>query len=704
MSNGLGIASDSYAIGVDIGGTFTDGCLLTGEGESVSAKVPTNPRNRAESFFEVIDALAGGVGVDGNHLLAHCGRLVHGTTTGTNAIVARQGALVGLITTAGHRDIMYLMKGGGRTVGLPPDDLLFIAGTDKPKPLVKRDLVMEAVERIDVDGDVIVPLDKARAKESIVELAEAGVEAFAISLLWSVQNPEHEDSLKSLINDMSPGAFVSCGAELSSRLGEYERTVTAVFNAYVGPLMVGYVSDIEKGAIDRGYKRDVLFTQCAGGAIGADEAQRAPVRTVQSGPVSGVVGSAFLAERLEYRNVITTDMGGTTFDVSVIRDGRPLSREISEVERFELALPMLDVESIGAGGGSIASIDELRRLRVGPHSAGADPGPACYMRGGTEPTVTDADVVLGMINPDTFLGGRMKLSLSAAQEAILRVAEQLNMELHEAAAGINQIVDSKMSDLIRRMSVLRGFEIQDFVCFAFGGGGPLHAGSVAQDIGLKKIIVPLFNVAPVWSALGAAAADVSHVYQLPRIMDMPADAKELNVSFGELESQATEVLKGEGFADESIQLLRSVRMKHKAQIHDVEVPVSGEILDEKSVKVIDEDFDHIYAAHYGQGAGFRQAGVQITSFQVKAFGLTSKPQLGTASIAESADVVRLERPVYWYEEGKFVDTPVLQMDSGRLEEEFQGPILFELPHTVVVVRPGQVARFDSLGNVIIELP
>jgi len=694
--------SARYAIGVDIGGTFTDCVVVDDEANITVAKSPTTPLDRAQGFFASIDGAAEKLGIAPSDLLGACDRIVHGTTTGTNAIVSREGAIVGLLTTDGFRDVMFMMKGGGRTAGLPPDQLLDVPSTYKPEPLVPKRLIAEVQERIDVDGDVLVPIDEDQARKAIEALADQGAEAIAVSTMWSVKNPAHEQRLVELAQEMLPDTFVTCGSELVSRVGEYERTTAAVMNAYIGPLMVEYVQAIETEAAARGFAGRVLFAQCAGGAITGDEAKRAPIRTVSSGPVAGIVSSQLLAARLGEPNVIAADMGGTTFDVSVIRDGVALERQLSVFQRYEVALPMLDVESIGAGGGSIAWIDGSGRLNVGPQSAGASPGPACYGQGGTEATTTDADIVLGLIDPNSFLSGRMALDPDLAEAAVGRLADQLGLGLLETAAGISRIVDSKMADLIRRMSVLRGFDPRHFACFAFGGGGPVHAAAVAAEAGIARVIVPLPEVAALWSALGAVASDVSHVYQDTTEFLLPASGDDVTAVFDQLERRALSTLDDEGFGDGDIELRRSVRMKFAMQVHDVEVPVRAGDLNDVDVKQIDQEFDEIYENLFGKGSGYRQGGVQISGFQVRVSAATPKPDFAVKT-PDSAGSVSTSRDVYWAELRETVDTPVTRLTNQVLPGSIQGPHLLELPDTVIVIRPGQQGQFDEAGNFIIDV-
>ena len=692
-----------YTVGVDIGGTFTDCIVVDPAGTITTGKVPTTPHDRSEGFFASIARAAELIGIGELELIKQSRLIVHGTTTGTNAIVSRSGATVGLLCTAGHEDIMHLMNGGGRTSGLPADELLDVPSTYKPEPLVPKSRVAQVQERIDVDGEVVVALNEGQASEAVRALVDQGADAIAVSLLWSVKNPRSEQRVRELVAGIAPDVFVSCGKDLISRVGEYQRTTSAVMNAYIGPLMVRYIDAIEEGLVARGFEGRALFAQSAGGAITGAEAKSAPIRTVDSGPVAGVVSSKLLSERIGEPNVIAADMGGTTFDVSVIHNGTPLEREVSVLQRYELALPMVDIESVGAGGGSIAWIDESGRLNVGPQSAGADPGPASYGRGGTEATVTDADVVLGIIRPQAFLDGRMQLDASLAEEAIGRLADRLGMSIPATAAGINRIVDARMADLIRRMSVMRGLDPREFVCFAYGGGGPVHAAAVARETGIRRVVVPIPRVGALWSALGAAAADVTHHYQEARVVDMPADPVPIAAAMARLENQARTTLADEGFGDLPINVRRSARMKFTMQVHDVEVPFpSGTDIDAQAIADLGRAFESSYEALFGKGSGYSEGGVQITSLQVRA--TAELPAVPFAESTGTPNTERSTRPVYWTETGGFVDTTVITLAHGALPAEaFEGPLLLEFPDTVVVIRPGMRAHFDEHANVIIDI-
>jgi N-methylhydantoinase A len=694
----------SFAVGVDIGGTFTDCVVVSGDGALEVGKVATTPADRADGFFDSIGEAAAKFGLTLDELLARTERLVHGTTTGTNALVARTGARVGLLATAGHGDALFMMKAGGRSIGLPPEQLLDLAAGGPPAHYVDKTHVLEVIERVDSDGDVVVPLDEQQARAQVRDLMAKGVESIAVSLLWSIKNDAHERRLREIIGEEAPTVFVSCGSELAGRVGEYERTTTAVMNAYIGPLMVDYVARIEERARSLGYVGTVLFAQCAGGALTGEETRRTPILTLQSGPVSGVMCSVQFSEATDTPHIITTDMGGTTYDVSIIREKKPIMTDITIFERFEMALPMLDVASVGAGGGSVAWLDGSGRLNVGPQSAGAVPGPACYAQGGTEPTVTDADVALGIIDPDRFLHGSLKLDRGAAERAVSDLGRRLDLDMHQTAAGIVTLVDAKMAALIRRMSEYRGYDPRGFAMMAFGGGGPVHAGACARAAGVPRVVVALPEVAPVWSAAGAANADVVHVLTAPAHLDMPVDASQLGASLAALEERARQRLRADGFADGEMAVERFVKMRHKLQVYDVEVPVRGRVATGGDVRELDEQFTLIYEQRYGPNSGYRDGGVLVTGFVVRVVGLTGKAPLAMPTEV-GLEGEELSRKVYWSELKALVDTPVLILESTagrRRDETFTGPYLIQLPNTVVVVRPGQTAWFDDLGSIVMD--
>src|SRR5258706_516024 len=444
LKKGGGVAGpvSNLLVGVDIGGTFTD-CVVLGRGGDITAtKAPSTPGNFAEGMLAAMQVAAERLGFSFEEFCGEIAVLTHGTTVGTNALIQRKGAKVGLITTRGH-----------------------------------------------------------------------------------------EERVKEMIRKISPGLFVSCSTDIAPKWGEYERVTATALNAYIGPVMAKYLGNLDGQLKKSGYRQPLQITQCGGGSISVDRAIESPLLTLDSGPVSGVTGSLYLGRLMGCPNIITTDMGGTSFDVGIIYGGQPAYSFVSNVAQYEYFLPKVDIQAIGSGGGSLARVDPAAKtLAVGPESAGADPGPVCYGKGGTIATVTDADVVLGTINPDNFLGGRIKLDRKKAVDSVQRIASALRPSLMEAASGIARIAEFKMADIIRKTTVEKGFDPRDFVLFAFGGAGPAHAGVFARELGVQKVIVPQKEIASTWCAFGAASADILHVYEQVDIQASPFDAARVNAS------------------------------------------------------------------------------------------------------------------------------------------------------------------------------
>jgi N-methylhydantoinase A len=484
-------------------------------------------------------------------------------------------------------------------------------------------------------------------------------------------------------------------------VGEYERFVATAINAYVGPRLAGYLKQLRSSLEHEGFGGNVLIMNCSGGVIGSTYAGATAVQTINSGPAAGVLGCERLASMRGEPDVVTTDMGGTTFDVAIITRSRPVRRSTSIAHQHEYYVETLDVQSVGAGGGSVAWVDEVTgALHVGPRSAGSDPGPACYARGGTEATVTDADVVLGVINPDNFLGGAQRLDVDRAQAAVMRVGDLLGLSMLETAAGICQIADAKMADLIRRMTVKRGLDPRGFVVYAYGGAGPLHVGAYGRELGAAAAVVPLGNLAPVWSAFGAAAANVTRTRFAPLILLEPFDTERMRAAVEQLASDVTAALLEEGFSKDAQRLECIAEVRYGAQIHTLNVDVP-ELVDGWEQELI-ERFERDYELTYGAGTGYRKAGVEVSGVKVTGVGQRTLPRFPThdhdpASGSEST------RDIYWYELRQSVSTPIRNHGALRPSETLSGPVVVELPTTSVVIRPGQSAHVDSLGNVIIRL-
>lgn len=695
----------NYLIGLDIGGTFTDCVIIDTSGRVVCAKAPSTP---PEFHTGVIDALAAGarqLGLDIEALCEAAQVISHGTTVGTNTLIQSRGARVGLLTTRGHEDALHIMRGSRGLNGKDIRAITHFPDGIKPRPLVPKRLIEGVHERIDSFGNVVVPLNVPETEAAIDRLLEAGVEAIAIGFLWSFKNSRHEQAVKALVERRAPGIFTTCSAELVPKWGEYERMTAAVLNAYIGPVTSRYLREIQGRLASLGYRKPLQVTQCAGGSISVDRACVAPLLTLDSGPVSGVQGSQFLARMLDEPNVITTDMGGTSFDVGLINDGRPVTVDRAWARQYEYFIPKVEIEAIGAGGGSIAWIDELAgTLHVGPDSAGARPGPVCYGRGGTQPTVTDAAVVLGYLDADNFAGGSIRLDRAAAARSIEALGRQLGMSVDETAAGIARIAEFKMADLIRRATVEKGLDPRDFVLFAFGGAGPMHAGVFARELDVRGVIVPQRKTASTWCAFGAASTDLLHVHERVEIMSSPFTAEAIEAVVRDLAETAKSQFREE--SDEPPLLEFSVDIRHRGQINEVEVGLPGTEIDEADVATLVKGFYERYDAMYGKGASFRGARLEAITFRVRACVVTPKPLLRSESdeaapIPETA--MRTPRSVYWTETGARIDTPVYDGDLLVIGNRIDGPALIETADTTVVLRPTQSALVDRLGNFAIDL-
>jgi N-methylhydantoinase A len=697
-----------FICGIDTGGTFTDCVAIDAAGRIVTAKAPSTPRDFSQGVLDSLDMVATRLGLTTEAFLRRTTRLALGTTVGTNALLQRRGAKVGLITTRGHRDVIHIMRGARGVPGLASEKVLHFPESSKPDPpIVPKTLIAEVSERVDCKGDVVVALNEEEAAAAIRRLVARGVEAIAICFLWSFKRPEHERRVKAMAEDLAPGIFACCSADLVPRWGEYERTAATAINAYLGPVTAAYMDRVGRRVQSAGLATPVQVMQCGGGVVPAVQAARKAFLTLDSGPVAGVLASQYLGQILGQKHVIATDMGGTSFDVGLIHDGIPVASYQSVVNQYEYFVPRIDIRSIGSGGGSIIWLDETSgTLRVGPVSAGADPGPVCYGRGGTQPTVTDAALALGYLDPDYFLGGRLKLSREAARPSLEPLARRLGLGVVETASGACRVVEHQMADLIRKVTVQKGYDPRDFVVFAYGGAGPVHAGIYARELGAQSVIVPLGGVCSLWSALGAAAADLLHIHETVDIQANPFDPRRVNDAFAALEAQGQAQLREDAVERADATISRSVDMRYKGQINEVEVAVLDGALDARALTQLVAEFHRRYESLYGPGAGFREARVEIVTYRVRTSAVSGKPELHAApeeGPRPAPDAQAATRPVYWAETGDFEATPIFWGERLRAGNAVAGPAVIQVPDTTIVVHPGQSARVDPYGNVLIEL-
>jgi N-methylhydantoinase A len=693
-----------YTIGVDIGGTFTDVVLIATDGATHTSKAPTTPSDFSVGVVDAIRAAAGDLALAPEALLGRTDLVNHGSTVATNALITRAGARVGLITTRGFEDTPFIMRAVGRVDGLPAEEVRRVTAVTKPEPLVPPELVRGVRERIDAFGEVVVPLverDVEAALDALVD--DAGVDAVAISLLHGWRNPAHERRIRDIAATRYPAErlYLSLGSDLSQVAGEYARTNTAVANAFVGPAVRRYLDGLEHKLRALGFAGRILVMQGNGGLTG--HARATPISTLQSGPAGGMLASAQMAGRLGHRGVVTADMGGTSFDVGVIDDGYWRYADEPIFERFRILQPITDITSIGAGGGTIARIDESTgRLLVGPESAGAVPGPVCYGTGGTEPTVTDADVVLGYIDPDFFLGGRRRLDGARAGAAIdERIARPLGIPAVEAAAGIKRIIDSKMSDLIRREIVRSGLHPEDLVLHAFGGASPVHAVGYARDLGVREIVV--FPSSAVFSAFGIATADIVHTRLATRALALPVDPALLNADLAALEADLLDELDRSLVAGEPA-FRRYVTLRFRRQTTGEEIALPWDRFSANRMVELESLFVAHYDRLYGAGVAYREAGLDLAGLRVDLVGAVPKPGL------RAVDAVRAGTPPVpepkgerdaWFD-GNFRRTPVHDFDRLLPGAALVGPTIVESRFTTVVLPPGSSLSVDPYGNLVIR--
>ncbi len=691
----------TYVIGMDTGGTFTDCVAIDSRGKVTSAKAPTTPGKLSEGIFASVGKVAQELGLSLQDLLRQTTVFCHASTVGTNALLTRSGARTGLITTQGFEDIMLMMRTRGRFAGLPEEDIKHVVKTRKPAPLVPRGLIKGVVERIDYQGRIVVPLNEETARQAVRDLLAAGVEAIAISLLWSFVNPAHEKRIKEIVTEMAPGLFVTVSHELAPRLGEYERTATTVMNAYLGPVNAKYVRDLAEKLKQNGLEQGPLYAQGYGGCVPTEAAMYRAASGISSGPASGVIASKFLGEMLGYDNIITTDVGGTSFDVGLVLGGEVTLDRQPVVDQYDLFVPLVQVKSIGAGGGSIAYVEPgTGVLKVGPASAGAVPGPACYNKGGVRPTVTDANVVSGIINPDYFLGGSIKLNKEKAHAVVKTIADQMGITPVEAAGAIFDVASGYMSDLVRLVTIGSGYDPRNCALLAYGGAGPVHASFYGRQA--KEIIVP--PTASVHSALGTVVSEVLHVYELSDPVNLPADPERIGRHFAGLEEKGLQELRQEGFKPEQCVIERFVDMRYARQVHELRVRIDGGAITAAALEAAVGKFEQQYRTYYGAGAAYREAGVQMVNYLVYTHVAMGKPRFPKRPLksADPAAALKGKREVYLRRWRGGLEARVYERDLLQPGNLVPGLAVIEARDTTILVDKDQQAIIDEYSNVRIK--
>jgi N-methylhydantoinase A len=692
-----------YVIGIDTGGTFTDLVRIDRDGRLDFDKTFSTPDAPENAVFDVLRGLAARDSAGLGDLLGRTGRFGHGTTVSTNALIQRRGARVGLITTRGFEDTLIIARGPvGRAGGLPQKLAMDFLHTEPPEPLVPKALTRGVGERVTASGEELAPVDPDEARRAIMELLELGIESLAVCLLWSFRDPAHEREIGRIAAEIAPDLRISLSCDVAPRMGEFERAMTTVINAYIGPLTERYVSALQTGLAAEGLEQPIQVMKASGGVALPSGVANQAVSVVNSGPIGGLVAARHLGGLLGYDNVITADMGGTSFDVGLVSGG--VFEE--EAQPFlDQGLPVLSpsvkVITIGAGGGSIASTDG-HRLAVGPESAGARPGPACYGQGGIAPTVTDALVALGIIDPNNFFGGRYTLDAGLALAAIeTEIARPLGLEVMEAAAGIYEIVTSRMADLIRKVSIESGNDPRDFCLFAYGGASGAHCAEFAARLGIEKVVVPY--AAPVFSALGIALTDLqyAHVRSEPAALnDAPETLAAVNAAFADVEARARADLAASGHAPESAEMRYRIDMRYRGQMNEVSLPWPEGRLDAGSVDQLRDAFEIHYQRRFGAGTIRRETPLELISFRAEAVLATDKPRFAVLERNGGA-MPEHRRKVYRRGDG-WLDASVIDFDLLAPAVAVDGPAVIERDNTTIWLPPGASGALDEYGNLEIR--
>ena len=693
----------NYRIGADVGGTFTDLVAMDDSGRVIVAKAPTTPVDQSDGVMDAVSKT--GVALDRVDFFSH------GTTVGVNAVIEGKGAKVAIVTTEGYRDALELRR--GQRVIDNPDDMYnlqmdlpqdYVGGYD---PLVKRPLRFEVPERLDYRGTVLKPLDEEVVRRVAAELLREKVEAAVICYLFSFMDPAHERRTAEILREMLPGLHLSVSSEILPVIREYERLSTATVNAYVMPIMHSYLRRLREKLKAGGFRKGLYLMQSNGGIMSSSVAADRPVYTIDSGPAAGVTAAAQLGVSLGYPDVISFDMGGTTAKICVVRDGRPeVTTRFWLGGKYFIGVPVMDMVEIGAGGGSIASVDLAGAVHVGPRSAGSVPGPACYGKGGGEPTVTDADLVLGYINQDYYLGGDMSVDVEAARQAIkVKLADRLGTSVAEAAHGIYRLVNANMIAATRVVTVQRGHDPRDFSLVVSGGTAAIHAVRMAQELRIPRVIIPLH--AGVFSAVGLITADVrydvhrSYVVRLSQV-----DPVRLETIFAELAREAAANIEELGFAPAEITTHYEIDMRYLGQAHEVPVEVPRGLvhaIDEAGLATIGSLFHDRHSSLFGHDS--RDSEVEIMTLTVSAVGPRGEsaiPEVRRGG-TDPRQAFKGRRRVYFEEAGGFTECDTYERSSLAAGNIITGPAVIEQMDTTSVIPPGETAKVDRHGTLIVEL-
>lgn len=678
----------SVRIGVDVGGTFTDVCLFDHRSHEIRVtKVPSVPAAPEQAILHGVERILAEVGYQPQDVEF----LVHGTTIATNAIIEGKGARVGLLVTEGFRDVLQIVR--------QDRPKLYDYFAQRATPLVPRQHTYEVQERMLFTGEAKLALDEPATRKLLQRIKATGeIDILAVCLLHSYANPGHERRVRELILKENPGMKVSLSCDVLPEIKEYERTITTVANAYVLPVISGYLSRVQENLRGMNFQSDLYIMQSNGGVMTAGTAMEKSVHTILSGPAAGALAARWLGKMAGFDRLITIDMGGTSADVSVV-DSKLLYAQESVVAGHVIKVPTIDINSVGAGGGSIAFVDQGGALQVGPLSAGALPGPACYRRGATQATVTDANLVLGRLNPDYFLGGEMPLDVEAARRAVYdNVARPLAMGLEQAAEGIIRVVNATMVRGIRRVSVERGHDPREFTLFAFGGGGPVHGALVAEELNILRTFVPAN--AGVGSAIGCIVADFRHDYaqtMIGRFLDFSPE--QLERRFVALEEKALAQMRAEGLSFDRVVLLRSLDIRYVGQGYELELGVPQGPVSAGQMSAIDEEFRALHRKMYGYESSDPTELVTIRMMAVGDVPPVAIPSSQSGG-EDASHALKLPRDVFF--DGAYRPTAIYDGHRLKCGNRVEGPSIIERRDSTIVIPPGKSATKDRFGNIIIS--
>lgn len=684
--SGDSASSSSVRVGVDIGGTFTDVVAIR-DGTVHVTKTPSTPANPEQGVVDGLELSESAADFAPEDVTSFS----HGTTVATNAVLEGTWADTALVTTQGIRDVLEI----GRQDR--PDIYDFQA--EKPAPIVPRDRRFEVPERLDERGEVLRDLDEAAVREVAQRIADRGVDSVAVSLLFAFENDEHERRVAEILREVLDDASISRSSRVLPEIREYERTLTTALNAALKPVMDRYIGELEREVGERGVPASLKLMQSNGGLLAADAARERPVNTLLSGPAGGVQGASYVAGRLGYDDIITMDMGGTSCDVSLVQGGDPVVSTDVEVGDYTVGVPMIDVHTVGSGGGSIAWVDTGGALRVGPRSAGADPGPICYGRGGTKPTTTDAHLLLGRIDPEGFLPEDREVTIEDVREGFEReLCDDLGMAPEEAAQGVLDVSNANMGRALRVVSVERGYDPREFALVAFGGAGPLHAPTLAADLDIPTVLVP--PTAGVLSALGLLISDVVYDYSVSRVRRFSAvEPTGVAEAFADLEGQGDDQLDSENIAPADRRFERVADLRYVGQSFEVSVPVPEGDVDADTLDAVESRFHDLHEQRYGHADPAEP--VELVTLRLRARGVVAEPDLEPARTEGSvADAVAETREVRFH--GEAHDTPVYDRERLPTEGEFDGPAVVEGEESTVVVGPGQSVEVADDGTLVVD--